>query len=336
MTTETLGEEIKHVPKKYWYIGGGLVLVILIYVYLRNKSLAAANQASTNMDGLAAAMQIPGGVSYSPISSGDSSGTGDNADISGELAALTSATNAATTAGTTATTGTTATSAPAVGTLTSSAPVTYSATSNMPANGYVDTTGTGIFSNTGVEASFQDLQNFFTSHPIDGNYSNQASALQAAEGLGFSETAFSQAESVWAVANSPGSATYGILHPAISNDPGLTASVPYSPVAPPAIVTPAAPVLSVSAAPGISNADIYNFYSQHSSDPAALRAAEAQYGLSDAQLQAAGVPLSALQGNSTGATGGGGIGGGNVGGGAANGGANGNGGPGDGDGGVSA
>jgi hypothetical protein len=69
---------IETVPKKYWFIGGGVL--ILTFLYFRKKAQNQAAAASNASEGLVSALQLPGGLQYAPITSGISGGAGNNQD----------------------------------------------------------------------------------------------------------------------------------------------------------------------------------------------------------------------------------------------------------------
>jgi hypothetical protein len=65
------------VPKKYWIAGGAGALLLLL-IFARRRRAAPADTGAA--DGLSAAMQLPGGLQYAPITSGVSGGVGANQD----------------------------------------------------------------------------------------------------------------------------------------------------------------------------------------------------------------------------------------------------------------
>lgn len=171
---EKIEEKAKAIPRKYWIIGG--IVLLLLFLFLRKKRLVAQAQSeqSAATDGLTAAMSLPGGLQFAPITSGVSGGTGNNADSFDSLFG-TGASNALNVGDVAQTT------APA--TTSNAASVTYSANaSNQPTAPVNNSGGLIIGGPTGQFISTQQIKDFFALNPSNAQIATKAAELHMTSG----------------------------------------------------------------------------------------------------------------------------------------------------------
>lgn len=280
---ESTIEKIEHVPKTYLAIGAVSIAGLFLFVRSRNAQAQAQAQAQNNnaSDGLMSAMQLPGGISYAPISSGGT-GFAGGADISTVFG-----------------------NAPKAGDLGASGPNTSQNSAAIVYDNNTDNTrrinavpgqGTGIYLQNGQEVTHNDIAGYFDSK----GGTNQAADLSYGRGIGMGDSDISRAEAIYNVDKSKslyvngdtlgkpvGASDADIIafYNANSQDPLALhgAELRYGVTADRAAKVTGADISKFTIA---SNDDIINFYNANKNDPAALHTAMQKYGVTSEQVRA--------------------------------------------------
>lgn len=301
---EKLETEAKKLPRWAWVTIGVVLLLVFLFFRKRAKVAAQNQDASNASDGMVSALQLPGGLQFAPLTSGGSGGVGNNQDSGFPGMTLGDLTD---------TGGTTNTSTGAVNNYQTTAATIPGGSS--PASGAApaqlsggEHTGILINGDPNNELSMGSLLDFFRSNKVSST-SDLAQLYNFGHQQGLSNLGISHARYLaqkylgvdtynlsGGVGDDPSGAKFDALVASTGTGtykaPTSTATAPTATATAPK--TAQSTVTPPQAASGPTNAEIFGFYSSHQNDTAALQSAMKQYNLTDAQVSAAGVPLSAL------------------------------------------